>query len=261
MAKGRGWLILAPESIALLVGAGLFSGFVAGLFGIGGGVILVPVFWFVFEKLGVPPDVSVKLSVGTSLAVITLVTFLTSGVHVVKGRVDKKLLKSVLLWILPGVAFGVFSSHYLPAGVIKKIFAVILFFVSIRLISGIGYFKVSIREKVLIPTAVFSSAFLSSLLGIGGGVIINTALFSFSRWEVHRSVALASVISFLNALFGSLLYAFVGYVHPHAAFFVTLGAIPGSKLGLRLLHRLQGVSLKRVFGFLLFAVALRILAS
>ncbi len=252
---------MTVDSIALLLGAGFFSGFVAGLFGIGGGVVLVPVFWFVFGKFGIPSDLAVKLSVGTSLAVITLITLLTSGIHLIRGRVDKETLKATAVWVLPGVALGVISSHYLPANVIKKVFAVVLLFISVRLVLSVGGLGILIKDKLLIPVAVFFSAFLSSLLGIGGGVVVNTALFSFSRWEVHRSVALASVISFFNAFAGSLLYAVVGYVHLSAAFLVTLGAVPGSRLGLSLLHKLHGVSLKRIFGLLLLAVALRILAS
>ena len=257
------------EILFLLFVSGLFSGFLAGLLGIGGGIILVPMFWFLFSYLKVPGELTLKLSIGTSLAVITVVTLFTSGFHIFKGKLKKEELLKIIIWIVPGIVLGVFSSHLLPAHILKKLFAVVLLVVGIRTLRGVGSVRVKISERVLTPVAATLSAFLSSLLGIGGGIIINSLLFSLSKIEADKVVALASVVSFFNATLGSLMYMVfpsvevlnwqVGYVYFPAVIFVSLGSIPGSRAGLSLLHRLSHQLLKKLFAILLIVVAFKIL--
>jgi len=254
-------------SLLLLFGA--LSGFVAGLFGIGGGVILVPFFWWFFSTLSVPEGVAVRLSVGTSLAVITSVTLLTSGLHFLKGRLDRKELAGTFLWIVLGVSGGTVTSVYLPTSFLKKCFALILLATGLRLIKGKAEVKLRLKEKILIPFSVCFSAFLSSMLGIGGGIVINTFLFTFSKRPAQRVVALSSAVSFFNAFLGSCLYLAVpaqkvlswqvGLVYLPAVFLASLGALSGIRMGLHLLHRIEAHLLKRIFAFLLLAVSLRLL--
>jgi uncharacterized membrane protein YfcA len=260
---------LSFELLFLLFLSGLFSGFLAGLLGIGGGIILVPMFWFLFPYLGVPEDLVLKLSIGTSLAVITVVTFFTSGFHILKGKLKKEELFRLIGWIVPGIVLGVFSSHLLPAHILKRLFAIVLLTVGVKILKGIGSVKVRFSEKILIPVATTLSAFLSSLLGIGGGIVINSLLFSLSKIKADKIVALASVVSFFNALFGSLMYMGfpsveflswqVGYVYFPAVILVSFGAIPGSRIGLLLLSKLSQRLLKKVFAVLLIVIAIKIL--
>ncbi len=257
------------ELLFLLFVSGLLSGFLAGLLGIGGGIILVPMFWFLFSYLKIPGELTLKLSIGTSLAVITVITLFTSGFHIFKGKLKKEELLKIIIWIFPGIALGVFSSHLLPAYILKKLFAVVLLVVGIRTLKGIGSVRVKFSEKVLIPVAATLSAFLSSLLGIGGGIVINSLLFSLSKIKADKVVALASVVSFFNATLGSLMYMVfpsvevlhwqVGYVYFPAVILVSLGSIPGSRIGLSLLHRLSHQLLKKLFAVLLIVVAIKIL--
>jgi uncharacterized membrane protein YfcA len=257
------------ELLFLLFVSGLFSGFLAGLLGIGGGIILVPVFWFLFSYLKVPEELTLKLSIGTSLAVITVITLFTSGFHIFKGKLKKEELLKIIIWIVPGIILGVFSSHLLPAHILKKLFACVLLVVGIRTLKEVGGIKVKFGEKILTPVAAILSAFLSSLLGIGGGIVINSLLFSLSKIRVDKIVAMASVVSFFNATLGSLMYMMfpsvkvfnwqVGYVYFPAVIFVSLGSIPGSRAGLLLLHRLSHKLLKKSFAILLIIVAIKIL--
>ena len=256
------------EILFLLFISGLFSGFLAGLLGIGGGIILVPMFWFLFSYFKVPEELTLKLSIGTSLAVITVITFFTSGFHIFRGKLKKEELK-IIIWIVPGIVLGVFSSHLLPAHILKKLFAVVLLVVGIRNLRGVGSIRIKISERALIPLAATLSAFLSSLLGIGGGIVINSLLFSLSKIKADKVVALASVVSFFNATLGSLMYMIfpsvkilnwqVGYIYFPAVIFVSLGSIPGSRAGLLLLHRLSHQLLKKLFAILLIVVAFKIL--
>ena len=258
------------EVYLLLFIAGVVAGFAAGLFGIGGGVILVPMFNYFFSYLGVPEELGFKISVATSLAVITVSTLFTSGVHVLSGKVDLKELLKLLPWILVGILLGVLFSHFVSGHFLKKIFGLFLLLLSFKLITDrSGAPKFSFKENVLLPAVLFLSAFSSALLGIGGGVVVNTLLFSLSQIETKRVVALASTISFINAFLGTILYMFVpahkvlswqlGYVYIPAAFFVALGGIIGSRLGLKLLHRINQHLLRRIFGFLLILIGLKML--
>ena len=141
---------------------------------------------------------------------------------------------------------------------------------SIKLIADKGGApKFSFKENVLLPAVLLLSAFSSALLGIGGGVVVNTLLFSLSQIETRRVVALASVISFVNAFLGTLLYMFVpahkvlswqlGYIYIPAAFFVALGGILGSRLGVKILHRINQHLLRKLFGLLLVLIGLKML--
>ncbi|WP_457677763.1 sulfite exporter TauE/SafE family protein [Thermovibrio sp.] len=255
----------------LLVVAGLFSGFVAGLFGIGGGVILVPVFWFLFSSFGVNGDLVIKLSVATSLSVIALTTLFTSASHLLRGVLGPREVLRLLFFSVPGVALGVWLAKILPAKLLKKLFGLLLVILGIRSLKG-SHPKTKEGkkrgEKILYPT-VFASGLFSSLFGIGGGVVINSILFNFSSLPVEKVVAVASLSSFLNAVFGTIFYMFVsapkvlhyqvGFVYLPATLFVSIGSVVGGKLGLVLLRRLSQSHLKRAFGVLLILIGLKAL--
>lgn len=257
------------EVYVLLFIAGLIAGFSAGLFGIGGGVILVPMFNYFFSGyLGVPEEVGFKISVATSLAVITVSTLFTSGVHVLSGKVDLRELLKLLPWIFVGILSGVLFSHFVSGYVLKKIFGLFLLLLSIKLITDKGGApSISLSEELLIPLVLLLSAFASALLGIGGGVVVNTFLFSLSQIETKRVVVLASVVSFINAFLGTLLYMItpahkvlswqLGYIYVPAAVFVALGGILGSRFGVKLLHRMNQHLLKRLFGVLLIVIGVK----
>ena len=255
----------------LLFATGLFSGFLAGLFGIGGGVILVPVFWYLFSFYGIPDSEAFKLSIATSLAVIAVTTFVTSGFHLLKGNLERKDVLNLLVYIISGVAVGALVSHFLPGSALKKAFSVFLFLVALRMITERKSLFELKGSNFLVPTAVFLSAVSSTLFGIGGGVVVNSLLFSFSEMRASEVVALASGVSFLNALFGTLIYALIpaetfvnwqlGYVYLPAAFLVSVGALLGSRAGLLILRRVSHSNLKRAFGILLIFLSLKILFS
>jgi len=259
--------------VFLLLLAGVFSGFAAGLFGIGGGVILVPVFWILFRSFGVEEELSVKLSVATSLSVIAFTTLFTSLSHLLKGSLRLKDILTLGLFSAPAVALGVFLAKFMPALALKKLFGALLIVLGFR-----NFLKREIKKAHLsrggegiVRLSVFISGFLSSLFGIGGGVVVNSILFSFSSLPVEKVVAAASLSSFLNALFGTILYMVLpakkvlsyqlGYVYLPATFLVSLGSLVGSRLGLNLLRRISQSHLKRSFGVFMVLIGLKILIS
>ena len=252
----------------LLLLCGLVAGFAAGLFGIGGGVILVPAFWFLFSSFGVPEEVAVKLSVATSLSVIAITTLFTSGIHLLKGSLRPRELLSLLLYALPGVGLGVWVASKISGIFLKKLFGALLVLLGVRSLTGSRpKVKRESSSPLLIPVTVFISGFFSSLFGIGGGVVVNASLFNFSSLPAERIVALASFISFINAVAGSLFYLFVpaqkvlnyqvGYVYLPGALLVSVGSLVGSRLGIYALRRLNRRYLKRAFGALMVVLGVK----
>ena len=257
------------EVYLLLLLSGLVAGFLAGLFGIGGGVVLVPIFNFFFSSyMGVPEEVAFKISIATSLAVITVSTLFTSGIHFFSGKIELRELFPLLPFLAAGIVVGVSVSHFLSGHFLKKLFGVFLLLLSVKQLTGKeGAPSLSIKEKILLPLVLFFSALSSALLGIGGGVVVNTLLFSLSKIETKRVVALASVVSFVNAFLGTLFYMLLpavkalgwqwGYIYLPAAVLVSTGGLIGSRIGVGLLHSLNRHVLKRMFGLLLFLIGLK----
>ncbi|ADU96070.1 sulfite exporter TauE/SafE family protein [Thermovibrio ammonificans] len=254
----------------VLFTVGIAAGFVAGLFGIGGGVILVPLFWFFFQKIGVPQELSFKLAVATSLSVIAVSTLFSTVSHILKGSYPLKEAAKLLIFSLPGVLAGVLLAHYLPVKALKNIFGIFLVITGVKLLlSGRGSRKLRVKERVIVPLTVVLSGFLSSLLGIGGGVVVNSILFSVEGIKVERTVAIASAASFLNALLGAALYLMVpaekvlccqvGLVYVPGAVLVACGSLIGVKLGLRVLRGLNQHHLKKLFAVMLLVIAAKIL--
>lgn len=254
--------------VLITIGAG--AGFLAGLFGIGGGVLLVPAFLFFFHSLGIEEDVSFKLSVATSLSVISISTLFTSGFHIIKGKVDAKFVLKLIPVIVLGVSLGVLTSHLTPGKVLKKFFGIFLLLFSVKLLKDQGISKKTVlNEKLLAYLVSFLSAFLSALLGIGGGVVVNTLMFSFSEMEIPKVVGLASVLSFTNAFLGTILYFTMpsksvlphqfGYIYLPATVFVSAGSLVGTRIGIKLLHSVEHQTLKKAFGLLLVLLGVKML--
>src|SRR6201981_126196 len=110
------------ELALLLVGAGALSGFLAGVFGIGGGAVLVPVFYECFRLAGVPLEVRMPLCVGTSLAVIIPISIRSARAHYLRGAVDMEVLKAWSIAILLGVLAGSVTARYAPERLFKYVF-------------------------------------------------------------------------------------------------------------------------------------------
>src|ERR1051325_10737752 len=128
------------DEIALLAfwiaGAGILVGILAGLFGIGGGAIIVPVLYEVFRTIGVPENIRMQLCIGTSLAIIVPTTFLSYRAHKKKGAVIPQVVR---IWTLPallGVAVGSVAAGYAPAAVFKIAFVIFALFISARMFFG-----------------------------------------------------------------------------------------------------------------------------
>src|ERR1700743_2297551 len=158
-----------------LVAVGASAGFLAGVFGIGGGAILVPVFYECFRLAGVPLEVRMPLCVGTSLAIIIPTSIPSYRAHKARGAVDMRTLKAWWLPVLIGVIAGSVIARYAPERLFKIVFVVVAYSAAVRLLLGRDNWKFGddLPKGPLMKIYGLVIGLLSTLMGIGGGLFLN----------------------------------------------------------------------------------------
>jgi uncharacterized membrane protein YfcA len=264
-----------PESelIWLAVGllaAGAVTGVLAGLFGIGGGGIIVPVLYQVFTMLNVSEDVRMPLAVGSSLLIIIPTSLSSFRAHYARGAVDMKMLR-VWWWpIMLGVAVSSVIASVAPAELFKLFFVIVASIICFRFLSG---WDLKFAEKLPGPPLIqfigFFIGLCATLMGIAGGAFVNIAMTSCGR-TMHQAVATASGVGIFIALPGAIGYMLAGLPHaaslpPFSIGYVSLIGFlliaPTSMLlapvGARLAHGLSKRTLEIGFGLFLLVITLR----
>lgn len=265
--------------IALLVAAvavaGVATGILAGLFGIGGGAIIVPVLYEVFRVLGVPEDVRIQACIGTSLAIIVPTTVRSYLGHKKKGSVIPEVVR---IWALPaiaGVAIGSVTASFAPAFVFKVAFLVFVSFIAIRMLFGGERWKLGDQLPGRGMLAIYGliTGLFSSLVGVSGGAISNAVLTLYGR-PMHQAVGTSAGVGVPITIAGTIGYMLAGWPHmaqlpPFSVGYVSLVGLvlmaPVSSYtttyGVRLAHWLPRRKLEIAFGVFLILVALRFVAS
>ncbi len=265
-----------PLIVALLAVGGV-AGLTAGLFGIGGGAVMVPALYYAFSELGVPADIVMHCAVATSAAVIILNAFRSTRAHHAKDAVDMSLVwpkskwwQSYGLWIGVGAfTAAIWIAPRLSGDVLTRLFAGIALLVSLQFIFG----KPSFVFRNTVPRgpapvlAGGSVGILSSLMGIGGGSL-SVPLLTLCGVPIHRAIGTAAAFGLFIAVpatvgfilsgwsvpgrpFGSL-----GYVNGMGFALITIAAWPMVPFGATLAHRLDAKLLRRIFGICLALVVL-----
>ena len=267
------------SEIALLalwiVAAGVLVGILAGLFGIGGGAIIVPVLYEVFRVLGVPEDVRIQACIGTSLAIIVPTTVRSYLGHKKKGSVIPEVVR---IWALPaiaGVAIGSVTASFAPAFVFKVAFLVFVSFIAIRMLFGGERWKLGdqLPGRGLLAIYGLITGLFSSLVGVSGGAISNAVLTLYGR-PMHQAVGTSAGVGVPITIAGTVGYMLAGWPHmsqlpPFSVGYVSLVGLilmaPVSSYttsyGVRLAHWLPRRKLEIAFGVFLILVALRFAAS
>jgi len=263
-----------PLILTLLAVGGL-AGLSAGLFGIGGGAVMVPAFFFAFNALGVPDDVLMHCAVATSSAIIIINAMRATRSHHKHGAVDWDLLwpknpfLSYALWIGVGAfAAAIWLAPKMSGQALTVLFAIVAGLISLQFIFGRPDW--TIRETVpggIAPPVVGGSVgILSSLMGIGGGSL-TVPLMSICGVPIHRAVATASGFGFAIAMPATIGFiisgwgvagrpAFsMGYVNMLGFALVASVAFMTIPLGAKLAHAMSQRKLKLIFGILLLLVA------
>lgn len=256
-------------AVAAMLGAGLLAGFAAGLFGIGGGFVVVPALFATLPLLGGDPASRPHVAIGTSLATIIFTSARSVQAHARRGAVDFEVLKSWAPWIVLGVGAGVLLANYVDGRVMAMTFAVGVFLMSLHFI-----FPVLSKRQISadMPSGIVRASVagglgtFSSLLGIGGGTIAVIVMTLCGR-SIHRAIATAAGLGFIIAAPGTigfmviglnehrLPYGSIGYVNVLAAIAISSTSMLTAPLGAHAAHALPASLLKRVFGFYLVLIA------
>ena len=268
--------LLDPATLIPLIGvlalAGALIGFLAGIFGIGGGAISVPVFYEVFQTLGHAPEVAMPMAVGTSLAVIIPTSIQSSRGHFKRGTVDMDLLRVWALPVLLGVLLGSAIARFARPEVFQLVFVAVAAVNATKLLSGGSGWRLrdTLPSRFALRLYGAGVGLVSALMGIGGGAVSNLIL-TLHNVPIHRAVSTSAGVGVLIAIPGTVGYMAAGWgrpdLPPDAIGFVSLATfaltIPTSLLttrfGVALAHRLSRQHLERAFGLFLLAVCLRFL--
>ena len=257
-----------------LLAAGLATGLLAGLLGIGGGGILVPVLYEVFGALGVDDAVRMHLAVGTSLAVIVPTSLRSFAAHRARGAVDLDLVRSMALWVVAGVGLGAVLARYANQDALKAIWVAAAGLISLKLFLG----RQDWQLGDAVPGQPFRALYggfvglVSTLMSIGGGIFI-TALMTLYGQPMQRAVATSSAFGPIIAIPGALGFVWagwhaagrppgsLGYVSVLGALLIIPTSVLAAPLGVRIAHGISRRKLELAFATFLVVVGLRFLFS
>jgi uncharacterized protein len=247
-------------------------GFVAGLFGIGGGLITVPFLFYIFGTIGLDPSHIMHLAVGTSFAIIIPTSIVSVLTHHKFKAVDFDIVKSYGLFVIFGVIFGTIYAATLKTKSLVLFFSIVIFFLGIYLLFLKEKEKNVTNEIKLYLKIVlgFLSGFISAPMGIGGA-IMNVPILKFFGYSINRAIGSAAAIGFLIALFGAIGFLIsgsylrtqipfsIGFINiPAFLIFVPITTIMAS-LGAKTVHKINKNKISKYFGFFLLLVASKLL--
>jgi len=257
---------------AVLIGVGLFAGILAGLLGVGGGIVIVPALYLLFNYLKISPEVLMHLAVGTSLATIIPTSVRSVLKHHARGAVDPVILKQWGPWLFVGAIIGTIVAAYISTSGLTLIFGGIALFVSIHM--AFGNPDAVISESL--PKGAAGSALplligtISTLMGIGGGTL-GVPTMTLFKVAIHRAVGTAAGFGVIIAVPATIGFIVSGLdaanLPPYSIGFISLigfalivpATLLSVPLGVRLAHWLNPTKLRRAFALFLGLTASRML--
>ncbi|SEG81859.1 sulfite exporter TauE/SafE family protein [Bosea lathyri] len=260
---------------ASLVVAGAFTGVLAGLFGVGGGAVIVPILYEIFRVIGVPEEVRMPLCVGTSLAIIIPTSIRSFNAHRAKGLVDLDILKVWAVPVVLGVILGSYIARFAPPDLFKIVFVVVAVASALRLLFASDRWQLGTEMPGKGLMTIYGGVIgvLSALMGIGGGQLSSLFMTFYGR-PIHQAVATSSGLGVLISIPGALGFIYAGWpkmdlLPPlslgYVSFIGFLLFIPTSiwtaPIGARLAHRLSKRRLEVAFGLFLLVIAGRFIVS
>ena len=259
------------EILLISLAFGCFSGILAGLFGIGGGLVLVPFFLFLLESRGIANELLMLIAVATSLATMIITSVAATIMQHRLGAVIWKSVFNLSYGILFGVIIGSLVADSISSDNLRLIFAIYMLYVAIEMAVSS---KIEARFKSLSALAMTMAGavigFVSAVLGIGGGTL-TVPLLARHQVPMRNAVAISSACGLPIAIAGTLSYAIlgwqktglpagsVGYIYIPAFLGVVMSSMLTAPIGAKLANKLPTPQLKRYFSLLLFIVAAKLL--
>tara|TARA_X000000368_G_C22955432_1_gene678546 strand:- start:188 stop:973 length:786 start_codon:yes stop_codon:yes gene_type:complete len=247
-------------------------GFVAGLFGIGGGLITVPFLYYIFNSLGINQDYLMHLAVGTSFAIIIPTSIASVLTHHKFNAVDFKIVRSYGLYVILGVMIGTLFAASLKTKSLVLFFTVIIFLLSVYLLmlkekEKDVIIEIKLYFKIILGIIV---GFISAPMGIGGA-IMNVPILKFFGYSINKAIGSAAAIGFLIALFGALGFLITGrYLNTDLPLSIGFLNIPAflifipittfmARIGARTVHKIDKRKITKYFGIFLLAISVKFL--
>ena len=265
--SGDGLILL----IALLALAGVVAGFLSGLLGIGGGGVLVPVLYETFGLAGVPEDIRMHITLGTTLAVIAPTVLRSFAAHRARGAVDMAIVRRMGPWIVAGVVLGIGVAKGASSEALRWIWVVFGSALALKMAIGRDDWRIAsdLPKPPWLEMCAFVIGVISTLMGIGGATFTVPLLTLHGR-PILQSVATATGIGPLIALPGILGYVISGWGAPalpdYSLGFVSLGAlliaplsVLAAPVGVRTAHNISKRNLEIAFATFLICVVARFL--
>ena len=245
-------------------------GFVAGLFGIGGGLITVPFLYYIFGSLGIDPQYIMHLAVGTSFAIIIPTSTVSVLTHHKYKAVDFNIVKNYGIFVILGVVVGTIFAASLKTKSLVLFFSIVIFFLGIYLLllkereKGI-IVEIKLHLKIILG---FIVGFISAPMGIGGAVM-NVPILKFFGYTINKAIGSAAAIGFLIAVFGAVGFLISGnYLKTNLPFSIGFLNIPAflifipittfmARIGAKTVHRIDKNKISKLFGIFLLIISIK----
>lgn len=255
------------------LGVGLVAGILAGLLGIGGGLVIVPMLVYCLSRQRIPPEFIMHIALGTSMASIIFTSISSFLAHHKRRAVRWDVVRRIVPGILVGTFLGSCLASRLPSNFLKVFFVAFLFYVALQMLLDK---KPAPARDFPGPAGMFGVGgvigVVSSLVGIGGGTL-SVPFMIWCNLALHHAIGTSAAIGFPIAIAGALGYIVngwpvqglpaysLGYVYLPALLGIVATSVLTAPLGVQLAHSLPVAKLKRVFALLLLIVGSRMLAS
>jgi len=247
-------------------------GFVAGLFGIGGGLITVPFLYYIFGSLEIDQSYIMHLAVGTSFAIIIPTSIVSVLTHHKFKSVDFDIVKSYGIYVIIGVILGTLFAASLKTKSLVLFFSIIIFLLGIYLLllkerETNVMVEIKLHIKIILG---FIVGFISAPMGIGGAVM-NVPILKFFGYSINKAIGSAAAIGFLIALFGATGFLITGsYLETNLPLSIGFLNIPAflifipittfmARIGARTVHKIDKNKISKLFGIFLLVIAIKFL--
>ncbi|MFZ3209539.1 MAG: sulfite exporter TauE/SafE family protein [Geobacteraceae bacterium] len=257
----------------LYLALGAFVGLLAGLLGVGGGIVVVPMLTFIFTFQHLPAEHILHLAIGTSLASIIFTSVSSLRAHHVRGAVEWQVLRRITMGIILGTLAGSWVAAHLSSRFLKGFFVCFIFYVALRMLINI---KHKPHRQLADAGGMFAAGSLiggiSSLVGIGGGSM-TVPFLVWCNVPLHTAIGTSAAIGFPIAVAGAVGYVAnglavstlppwsLGFVYLPSLVGISLASILTAPLGARLSHNLPVVRLRNIFAIFLIVIGLKMLAD
>jgi uncharacterized membrane protein YfcA len=261
------WIVLGVAMLA----TGAMAGVLAGLFGIGGGIVIVPVLETALGFLGVDPAIRMHVAVGTSLATIIPTSMSSALAHYKRNSVDVEIVKRWAIFVLVGALLGAWIASLVHSRVLALVFATLAFLVALKmlLVPGSRNLTEAVPRGPLVPVIPTAIGCFSSMMGIGGGTFSVMTLTLFNE-PIHRAVGTAALFGLVISVPGMLGFAIAGWGDPRipagSLGYVSLigfaciapATVLAAPIGAKIAHAFSAERLNMLFGVFLIVASTRL---